>query len=165
MFPQWQPPVWSMAVLCCGNRCRGDGRPDWAGTPVPPLPLRENYSAHKTAMHWSRTVTCSLAYTPRAKLHASSPAACCPHPAPQCLIACATFGITAIDSPAAAVRAAWCCTLSLNLVTPPCSPEADVGLIIMELRYYVPMSGSNTIATVTALLETGMVPMRSRKPS
>ena len=51
-------------------------------------------------------------------------------------------------------------TLSLNLVTPPCAPEADVGLIIMELQYYVPMSGSNTIATVTALLETGMLPMR-----
>jgi len=51
-------------------------------------------------------------------------------------------------------------TLSLNLVTPPCSPEADVGLIIMESQYYVPMSGSNTIGTVTALLETGMLPMR-----
>ncbi len=51
-------------------------------------------------------------------------------------------------------------TLSLNLVTPPCAPEADVGLIIMELRYYVPMSGSNTIGTVTAILETGMLPMR-----
>ncbi|HEY6430390.1 MAG TPA: proline racemase family protein [Acetobacteraceae bacterium] len=51
-------------------------------------------------------------------------------------------------------------TLSLNLVIPPCAPEADVGLIIMESQYYVPMSGSNTIATVTALLETGMVPMR-----
>lgn len=50
-------------------------------------------------------------------------------------------------------------TLSLNLVTPPCSPDADVGLIIMESQYYVPMSGSNTIATVTALLETGMLPM------
>jgi proline racemase len=51
-------------------------------------------------------------------------------------------------------------TLSLNLVTPPCAQEADVGLIIMESRYYVPMSGSNTISTVTALLETGIVPMR-----
>jgi len=51
-------------------------------------------------------------------------------------------------------------TLSLNLVTPPCAPEADVGLIIMESQYYVPMSGSNTIGTVTALLETGMLPMR-----
>ena len=38
-------------------------------------------------------------------------------------------------------------TLSLNLVMPPCAPEADVGLIIMESQYYVPMSGSNTIGT------------------
>ncbi len=30
----------------------------------------------------------------------------------------------------------------------------------MESRYYVPMSGSNTIATITAVLETGMLPMR-----
>jgi proline racemase len=50
--------------------------------------------------------------------------------------------------------------LSLNLVTPPCAPQADVGLIIMESRYYVPMSGSNVIGSVTALLETGMMPMR-----
>ncbi|HEX5327224.1 MAG TPA: proline racemase family protein, partial [Acetobacteraceae bacterium] len=49
--------------------------------------------------------------------------------------------------------------LSLNLVTPPASTEADLGVIIMESRYYVPMSGSNTIATITAVLETGMLPM------
>jgi len=30
----------------------------------------------------------------------------------------------------------------------------------MESEYYVPMSGSNTICTVTALLETGMLPMQ-----
>lgn len=51
-------------------------------------------------------------------------------------------------------------THSLNLVTPPCSPDADFGLIIMESRFYVPMSGSNTICAVTAVLETGMFPMR-----
>ena len=51
-------------------------------------------------------------------------------------------------------------THSLNLVTPPCSPAADFGLIIMESRFYVPMSGSNTICAVTAVLETGMFPMR-----
>jgi len=50
-------------------------------------------------------------------------------------------------------------TVSMNLVLPPCDPRADVGLIIMESRYYVPMSGSNTICTVTVLLETGMVAM------
>ena len=51
-------------------------------------------------------------------------------------------------------------TVSMNLVLPPCDPRADVGLIIMESRYYVPMSGSNTICTLTVLLETGMIPMK-----
>lgn len=48
----------------------------------------------------------------------------------------------------------------INLVLPPTDPEADAGFIIMESEYYVPMSGSNTICTVTALLETGMLPMQ-----
>jgi proline racemase len=47
----------------------------------------------------------------------------------------------------------------VNLVLPSAHPEADLGFIIMESEYYVPMSGSNTIATVTVVLETGMVPM------
>ena len=50
-------------------------------------------------------------------------------------------------------------TQCVNLVLPSSHPEADLGFIIMESEYYVPMSGSNTIATVTVLLETGMVPM------
>ncbi len=51
-------------------------------------------------------------------------------------------------------------TLCVNLVLPPTHPEADVGLIIMESTDYPPMSGSNTICTVTVLLETGMIPMQ-----
>ncbi len=51
-------------------------------------------------------------------------------------------------------------TVCVNLVTPPCDPRADVGMIIMESCFYPPMSGSNTIATATVLLETGMLPMR-----
>lgn len=50
-------------------------------------------------------------------------------------------------------------SMSTNLVLPPCDPSADAGLLIMETEEYVPMSGSNTICTVTALLETGMVKM------
>jgi proline racemase len=50
-------------------------------------------------------------------------------------------------------------SMSTNLILPPCNPKADAGLIIMESEEYVPMSGSNTICTVTALLETGMVKM------
>ena len=38
-------------------------------------------------------------------------------------------------------------------------PDCDVGLIIMEPTEYVPMSGSNTIASVTVMLETGILPM------
>ncbi len=50
-------------------------------------------------------------------------------------------------------------TQCVNLVLPPTRPEADAGFVIMESEYYVPMSGTNTICTVTALLETGMLPM------
>ncbi len=50
---------------------------------------------------------------------------------------------------------ALCC----NLVLPPCDPSADAGFVIMEQAEYPPMSGSNTICTVTVLLETGMLPM------
>ncbi len=51
---------------------------------------------------------------------------------------------------------ALCC----NLVLPPTRPEADAGFVIMEHSEYPAMSGSNTICTATALLETGMIPMR-----
>jgi proline racemase len=50
-------------------------------------------------------------------------------------------------------------TLCVNLVVPPTRPDCDAGLIIMESADYPPMSGSNTICTVTVLLETGMLPM------
>jgi len=50
-------------------------------------------------------------------------------------------------------------TQCVNLVLPSTNAEADLGFIIMESQYYVPMSGSNTICTVTAVLETGIVPM------
>jgi proline racemase len=51
-------------------------------------------------------------------------------------------------------------TQCVNLVVPATDPQADVGFVIIESDYYVPMSGTNTICTVTALLETGMIPMR-----
>lgn len=51
---------------------------------------------------------------------------------------------------------ALCC----NALVAPCHPEADAGFIIMEQTEYPPMSGSNTICTVTVLLETGILPMR-----
>jgi proline racemase len=49
--------------------------------------------------------------------------------------------------------------LSADLVLPSRNPKADAGFIIMESTDYPPMSGTNTICTVTVLLETGMLPM------
>ena len=46
-----------------------------------------------------------------------------------------------------------------NLVLPSSNPEADAGYVIMEHVEYPGMSGTNTICVVTALLETGMLPM------
>ena len=47
-----------------------------------------------------------------------------------------------------------------NLVLPSSHPEAAFGYVIMEQVEYPGMSGTNTICVVTALLETGRVPMR-----
>ncbi|PYI16953.1 proline racemase [Aspergillus japonicus CBS 114.51] len=49
---------------------------------------------------------------------------------------------------------------NVNLVLPACDPRADAGFLIMESQEYAYMSGSNTICTATALLETGMVKMQ-----
>lgn len=48
-----------------------------------------------------------------------------------------------------------CC----NLIVPPKHPDAAAGYIIMEQVEYPVMSGGNTIAVATVLLETGMIPM------
>ena len=46
-----------------------------------------------------------------------------------------------------------------NLVLPSSNPEAQAGYVIMEQVEYPGMSGTNTMCVVTALLETGMLPM------
>ena len=46
-----------------------------------------------------------------------------------------------------------------NVILPPTRPEADAGYVIMEHVEYPGMSGTNTMCVVTALLETGMLPM------
>ena len=48
----------------------------------------------------------------------------------------------------------------VNLITPPIRNDADIGIIIMESDFFVPMSGSNIMCTVTVALETGIVPMK-----
>ncbi|MBM4429897.1 MAG: proline racemase [Chloroflexi bacterium] len=47
-----------------------------------------------------------------------------------------------------------------SIVTAPSSPEADVGVIFIEVSGFLPMCGHMTIATCTVLVETGMVDVR-----
>jgi proline racemase len=50
--------------------------------------------------------------------------------------------------------------MSVDLIVPATDPEASAGYIIMEVMGYPIYSGSNTLCTATALLETGVVPKR-----
>jgi proline racemase len=53
--------------------------------------------------------------------------------------------------------------LCADLLLPPCDPEADVGLVILNQRPVGPlMSGGNILAFVTAILESGAVPAGTR---
>src|SRR5262245_56559127 len=49
---------------------------------------------------------------------------------------------------------------SADVLLPSRNPKAALGYVIMESTEYPPMSGHNTICTVTAILETGILPMR-----
>jgi proline racemase len=49
--------------------------------------------------------------------------------------------------------------MSVDLIVEPGHPEAQAGYIIMEAMGYPMYSGSNTICTATALLESGMIPL------
>jgi len=53
-----------------------------------------------------------------------------------------------------------CLQMSVNLLLPPTRPEADAGFIVLQADKAHPMSGSNAICVVTALLELGMVRMQ-----
>jgi proline racemase len=48
---------------------------------------------------------------------------------------------------------------SAVVLLPPTRPDADVGAFFMEAHGYLPMCGSDTISTVTVLLETGQLPI------
>ncbi|MFC7403820.1 proline racemase family protein [Georgenia alba] len=50
--------------------------------------------------------------------------------------------------------------MSVDLIVEPSHPEAQAGYIIMEAMGYPLYSGSNTICTATALLQSGVIPMR-----
>ncbi len=49
--------------------------------------------------------------------------------------------------------------MSVDLIVEPHHPEAQAGYIIMEAMGYPMYSGSNTICTATALLQSGAIPM------
>jgi proline racemase len=51
-------------------------------------------------------------------------------------------------------------SLFADLVVPAIDADADAGFIIMELMGYPLISGTNTMSTVIALLETGRIPMK-----
>nr|MBC7243848.1 proline racemase family protein [Chloroflexota bacterium] len=44
-----------------------------------------------------------------------------------------------------------------SIITAPAHPEADVGVLFIEVSGFLPMCGHMTIATCTVLVETGMV--------
>ena len=48
---------------------------------------------------------------------------------------------------------------TVNLLLPPCRADADAAFIVLQADKAHPMSGSNCICVVTALLETGRLPM------
>ncbi|SFU69893.1 proline racemase family protein [Halomonas korlensis] len=48
--------------------------------------------------------------------------------------------------------------MSVDLIVPATDPRAETGYIIMEVMGYPIYSGSNTICTATAVLESGIVP-------
>lgn len=50
--------------------------------------------------------------------------------------------------------------MSVNLITAPTRPDADAGFIVLQADRAHPMSGSNCICVVTALLESGRVAMQ-----
>src|SRR5581483_10347208 len=49
--------------------------------------------------------------------------------------------------------------MSGSIVTAPCHPEADIGIVYIEVSGCLPMCGHGTIGTVTVLLETGIFPI------
>ncbi|PWC18479.1 proline racemase family protein [Brenneria corticis] len=53
-----------------------------------------------------------------------------------------------------------CLQMSANLLLPPTVPGAHAGFIVLQADKAHPMSGSNCICVVTALLELGMVEMQ-----
>jgi|LSQX01.3.fsa_nt_gb proline racemase len=45
------------------------------------------------------------------------------------------------------------------ILTEPCDPEADIGVIFIEVGGYLPMCGHDTIGVSTTLIESGIIPV------
>ncbi|PWW28795.1 proline racemase [Cytobacillus oceanisediminis] len=50
--------------------------------------------------------------------------------------------------------------MSGALITAPCHPKADIGVIYIETGGYLPMCGHDTIGVCTALVESGLIPVQ-----
>jgi proline racemase len=51
--------------------------------------------------------------------------------------------------------------MSGAILQPPCRPDADYGVVFIEVSGCLPMCGHGTIGVATVLVETGMVPVTS----
>ncbi len=49
--------------------------------------------------------------------------------------------------------------MSGSIITAPCTPGADIGVIYIEVSGFLPMCGHGTIGTCTVLVEAGLVPV------
>lgn len=49
--------------------------------------------------------------------------------------------------------------MSGSILTTPCTPGADIGVIFIEVSGFLPMCGHGTIATCTVLVDAGLVPV------
>lgn len=56
-----------------------------------------------------------------------------------------------------------CAQMSANLLLPPTRPDADAAFIVMQPDGCHAMSGSNTMCVTTALIETGILPVKGDK--
>src|SRR5436190_11395590 len=50
--------------------------------------------------------------------------------------------------------------MSGAILQPPTRPDADVGVVFIEVSGCLPMCGHGTIGTATVLVETGLVPVK-----
>jgi proline racemase len=50
--------------------------------------------------------------------------------------------------------------MSGAILTQPCDPQADMGVIYIEVGGYLPMCGHDTIGCCTAMVEAGIVPVK-----